>query len=402
MADRFNQLLMRRFDNILDWTPVQKSILLLSILTFVFTQYLLLHLYFLVSPSLYVDTIVLKSTTVWHVFLVISSIVLIKVAKAVNHSVRAQLVVPYVCALYYSVTLVALGYMTGLLTASAGMVMVGAPLLGMVLLGQRVVYVSMAFALLLIFALSLLTAFNYLPYAPLFVPEFWVAPEARLALFASILFFSAPHFVFIVAFADLILRQRKQRDELIEHLSLTDSLTGIANRRAIVEFLQEHLTLAQRKQRPISVLIADLDHFKKINDRHGHLVGDQALRLSAQCLVQAIRESDRLGRYGGEEFLIVFPQTSLQEAAEIAERCRQQLSELELYSDTQQPVSLTASFGVYGVADGQIDMDSLVRLADQNMYRAKQSGRNRVCADQPESIQETSVLPVDEDDDLAR
>lgn len=393
MADRFNELLIRRFDNILDWTPVQRSVLLLSVLAFVFTQYLLLHIYFLLNPSTYVHSAVLENTTKWHVLLVLSSIVLIKLAKAVNHSARAQRIVPYICTLYYSVTLVALGYLIGLLTASAGMVMVGAPLLGMVLLGQRVVYVSMAFALLLVFIVSLLTAFNYIPYAPLFVPEFWVAPEARLALFSSVLFFSAPHFLFIVAFADLILRQRKQRDLLIERLSLTDSLTGIANRRAIVEFLQEHLTLAQRKQRPIAVLIADLDHFKQINDRHGHLVGDQALRLSAQCFLQSIRESDRLGRYGGEEFLIVFPQTRLDEALEIAERCRQQLTEVELYSDTQQPVPLSASFGVYGVTDGQIDIDSLVRLADQNMYRAKQSGRNRVCAEQPDARAETVVLP---------
>lgn len=392
MADRFNTLLIRRFDNILDWTPVQKSILLLSVLAFVFTQYLLMHLYFLVNQNAYVDPVILERTTKLHVLLVLSSIVLIKIAKSVNHLPRAQLIFPYICTLYYSVTLVALGYLTGLLTAAAGMVMVGAPLLGMVLLGQRLVYVSMTFALLLIFILSLLTALNLIPYAPLFIPDFWVAPEARMALFTSVIFFSAPHFVFIIALADLILRQRKQRDELIEHLSLTDSLTGIANRRAITEFLQEHLTLAQRKQRPIAVLIADLDHFKQINDRHGHLVGDQALRLSAQCFVQSIRESDRLGRYGGEEFLIVFPQTSLQEATEIAERCRQQLSEVELYSDTQQPVPLSASFGVYGVADGQVDIDSLVRLADQNMYRAKQSGRNRVCAELPKLMQDIGEL----------
>lgn len=395
VADRFNELLIRRFDNVLDWTPVQKSILLLSVLAFVFTQYLLLHVYFLINPSIYVNPAVLENTTKWHVLLVLSSIVLIKLAKAVNHSPRAQLVVPYICTLYYSVTLVALGYLIGLLTASAGMVIVGAPLLGMVLLGQRVVYVSMAFAMLLIFGLSLLTALNVIPYAPLFVPEFWIAPDARMALFGSVLFFSVPHFVFIVAFADLILRQRQQRDQLIQHLSLTDSLTGIANRRAIVEFLQEHLTLAQRKQRPIAVLIADLDHFKQINDRHGHLIGDQALRLASQCFLQSIRESDRLGRYGGEEFLIVFPQTHLSEALEIAERCRQQLTEVELYSDTQQPVPLTASFGVYGVSDGQVDMDTLVRVADQNMYHAKQSGRNRVCADLPVYATETVVLHAD-------
>ena len=392
MVDRFNALLIRRFDNILDWTPVQKSILLLSILTFVFFQYLLMHVYILTHPSIYVDLAVVQSTTKLHVLLLISSVCLIKFAQSVNHSARAQLIFPYICALYYSVTLVGLGYLTGLLTAASGMVMVGAPLLGIVLLGQRVVYVSMAFALLLIFVLSLLTALNVIPYAPLFHLVFWVDPAARLLLFASILFFSAPHFVFIIALADLILRQRKQRDLMIEHLSLTDSLTGVANRRAITEFLHEHLTLAQRKQQPIALLIADLDHFKQINDRHGHLVGDQALRLAAQCFVQSIRESDRLGRYGGEEFLIVFPHTSVLEATEIAERCRQQLSEVELYSDQQHPVPLSASFGVYGVVDGQIDMDSLVRIADQNMYRAKQSGRNRVCADTPEVVHEAIII----------
>ncbi|MEC7120732.1 MAG: GGDEF domain-containing protein [Pseudomonadota bacterium] len=393
MADRFNDLLLRRFDNILDWTPVQKSVLLMSVLAFIFAQYLLLHWYYLAFPSDYVDVSVATRMTKWHVLLLVSSVAFIVVARRYKKVPRAQVIIPYLCTFYYSITLVGLGYLIGLLTAASGMVMIGAPLLGMVLLGQRVVYVSMAFALVLIFILSLLTALNYIPYAPLFVPEFWIAPEARLSLFSSVLFFSAPHFVFIVAFADLILRQRRQRDEMIRQLSLTDSLTGIDNRRAVCAFLHDQLTLAKRKQRPIAVVIADLDRFKSINDRFGHLIGDQALKLSAACFEATIRESDRLGRYGGEEFLIVFPETSIEEAAEIAERCRQRLTEVKLYAENGQRVALSASFGVYGVPDGQTDMDALVRYADQNMYAAKQAGRNRVCADMPELEQDQTDTP---------
>ncbi|TNC82438.1 MAG: hypothetical protein C9356_03155 [Oleiphilus sp.] len=163
-----------------------------------------------------------------------------------------------------------------------------------------------------------------------------------------------------------------------KRLLLSDGLTGLSNRRYIVEFAYKLLALCKRYQHPISVIILDLDHFKQVNDRYGHHAGDDALQHVAECLRLNLRDSDVAARYGGEEFLILMPETELYTAEEIAERIRQELFNKPLQIQDES-VSITASFGI-SCSDQFPDCDAahLIKQADIALYQAKNAGRNCV------------------------
>ena len=161
-------------------------------------------------------------------------------------------------------------------------------------------------------------------------------------------------------------------------LVLSDSLTGLSNRRYIVEFAHKLLALCQRYEHPISVIMLDVDHFKQVNDAYGHHVGDDALQLVANCLRTKLRDSDVAARYGGEEFLILMPETELLKAEEIAERIRIELAGKSLLVEGK-PVHITASLGVSCSDNLQhCTADLLIKRADAALYDAKKAGRNCV------------------------
>jgi two-component system, cell cycle response regulator len=157
-----------------------------------------------------------------------------------------------------------------------------------------------------------------------------------------------------------------------------DGLTGLLNRSAVMEILHKELARSRRGDQPLSLLLVDLDHFKQINDQNGHLVGDAVLREAAARMKSAIRRYDSLGRYGGEEFLVVLPGCDAAGGAAQAERLRLSLAH-EPFSIGGQAIEVTCSIGctlVSGVSPS--DADSLVREADQALYAAKEHGRNRI------------------------
>lgn len=159
-----------------------------------------------------------------------------------------------------------------------------------------------------------------------------------------------------------------------ERLARTDALTGLNNRRAFVELAEVSLSYCQRNQLPVSTLILDIDHFKRINDSHGHSVGDQVLREVAQVLAGAIRRSDICARTGGEEFAVLLPDTPLAEAAKVAEKVRLAIAAHVTHSQGGE-IRVTASCGV---ASGNESLDALLQQADAAMYQAKEAGRDRV------------------------
>jgi len=157
-----------------------------------------------------------------------------------------------------------------------------------------------------------------------------------------------------------------------------DSLTGLWNRAATFDFLRRELSRARRQRAPVSIVMADIDHFKRINDTHGHLVGDVVLREIARRLSSAVRGYDVTGRFGGEEFLLVFPGCAVRNAVDRAEQLRACVNR-EPVETPEGPISVTLSLGVAGSeATRATDPDLLVRAADAALYRAKSSGRNRV------------------------
>ncbi len=169
---------------------------------------------------------------------------------------------------------------------------------------------------------------------------------------------------------------RKANKEITQ-LAMLDYLTGVMNRRAFIENLQNEMNRASRYALTLSLLLIDLDYFKAINDEHGHLVGDLVLKKVACCLLEHIRPYDLLGRFGGDEFIICLPNTILSTANDIAERIRREIEVLRIQTETIE-LKLTSSIGVI-IYSGQDNdtVDSLISRADTAMYRAK-SNRNCV------------------------
>ena len=183
---------------------------------------------------------------------------------------------------------------------------------------------------------------------------------------------------FDVAELEARLRSGRRIVELEEKLrrqATVDTLTGLLNRGAIMDRLAREMERAQRENHPICVAIVDLDHFKRINDTHGHSAGDAALREAASKMSSVLRPYDAVGRYGGEEFIVVFPSCDESVAMSIAERIRSSIEQrIEIES---KGIEITASIGV-AQADGSLTSDAVIRAADNALFRAKQSGRNRV------------------------
>jgi len=169
---------------------------------------------------------------------------------------------------------------------------------------------------------------------------------------------------------------RLRRD--LEHAARTDELTSVYNRRALFEYAEQDVANARRHGRPVSMLIIDVDFFKRINDNYGHPVGDRVLKDVAAQARQAVREIDRLGRIGGEEFAVILPEADLAQTVDIAERVRSAMRPLPL----QGGISITpcVSVGVASLLPEDRGVEDLYQRADQALYRAKQAGRNRVVA----------------------
>jgi len=176
---------------------------------------------------------------------------------------------------------------------------------------------------------------------------------------------------------DLEQRLRDAREALRDE-ALHDSLTGLLNRPAILDILQKELSRADREQSSVGVILADIDHFKTVNDTCGHRGGDIVLCKVTDKLLSNLREYDNIGRYGGEEFLIVMPGCDVEDAAARAEMLRAKVDE-EAFDVEGRQISLSICMGVTASCEhDQPDVDSLIQAADVAMYRAKRAGRNRV------------------------
>ncbi len=163
-----------------------------------------------------------------------------------------------------------------------------------------------------------------------------------------------------------------------------DPLTGLANRMHIMETLDREVQRTERQHTPVSVIMVDLDHFKRINDTHGHPAGDEVLRQASARMNDAIRSYDAVGRYGGEEFIVVLPGADLKTASIVAERLRRAISDCCVRLPTGN-LQVTASLGVSAIGGGvPIDPEELVKRADAALYQAKDEGRNRVVCAQSE------------------
>ena len=211
------------------------------------------------------------------------------------------------------------------------------------------------------------------------ISTIWMQSPAQ-----TMVFLLAPVFTILISLG-LVVMTKERTDERNRTLATRDELTGLFNRRAILESLAHHLTLAKRGLQPLSLLMVDIDFFKRVNDTYGHPSGDKVLSTMAALLSQHVREQDLVGRVGGEEFLIVLPNTPLEGAIRLAETLRMQVANTEFHCVDGLAIHITASFGACGLdMDKPQDGSELVNQADQALYKAKHSGRNRVDRYEPE------------------
>lgn len=172
----------------------------------------------------------------------------------------------------------------------------------------------------------------------------------------------------------------EQREEL-ERQARYDQLTGVLNRSNALECLHHEFRHAIRQQRPLALIMVDLDYFKDINDTYGHRAGDKVLRRTAEMIHSQLRENDQMGRYGGEEFIILLPDTNIESAMAVAERIRSLIEYSEISTRLHPSIKTTVSAGVAEHSIGTLsDAKMLIEMADQALYLAKNRGRNRVCS----------------------
>jgi diguanylate cyclase (GGDEF)-like protein len=236
------------------------------------------------------------------------------------------------------------------------------PILLMFLLGRRIGL-----------ALSLISLLGALIIA---LGRFGLPENADQMAYAANLVIAA---VAILVLSYVYERAREKAESNLHYLAVTDSLTGLPNRTQLYDNFSGLKAMALRLKTPLSLMLIDLDHFKQVNDRHGHDAGDRVLREVADLLRRRLRKSDQVYRMGGEEFLILMPDTSLEQATRLAEQLRTRFEAMAV-SFQEQSIALTTSIGITAMTGPEENFDTLLRRADQNMYWCKDNGRNRVRA----------------------
>ena len=274
----------------------------------------------------------------------------------------------------------------GPVTTPHVIVLVGGVAVGFFLFEPRAVVSGMLGALFVIGASVVGMIAGWMPYAPMLagapyvdghVSEWWVGVMGVVTAAAGL--------ALVTLFAYLTARLR-DRERRLRDAARTDPLTGVANRRHFTELFALEFERAQRYAGALSCVMLDLDHFKSINDLYGHGIGDRVLVAAAEAFRGCLRAADVIARWGGEEFVLLLPQTDLAGAEAVAERCRRALEEVAIAVGDVQ-VGVTVSVGVAGFpATGLDTPDALMKSADDALYQAKHRGRNRVVTIPPPAM----------------
>ncbi|MEG0488136.1 MAG: GGDEF domain-containing protein [Acinetobacter sp.] len=246
--------------------------------------------------------------------------------------------------------------------------------LGCLFIKRKYIYIVIFPSTVVLLYLIYLSATNQIEYAPVFSEKLNTSNIYKNTYWVgSMAFLYFPIFFMCTSLFEILLNQWRNREQEIKIISEKDGLTNVYNRRSI----SEKLSMLDKHQLSYSIVLLDLDHFKTINDSYGHDIGDRVLRRVASILAQNIRHRDMVGRFGGEEFILILNEDNLSVVKEVAERCRHQIEKTEVQVHNDLCISITASLGI-AIGNQEDSHENIVRLADQALYLAKSRGRNQV------------------------
>ena len=358
-----------------NWTLLNKTMLILSLSIFINLFMLAWDLFVLYQPQFYpwVNLAVIHTHLSLGMIFMSVFIGLLLLCHFCSQQRWVEKFMPMLSVQLFTLVLLIHGYFVGSFSPATMVGYVDWAGVGLILFDRKIIYCALAPATIVLLLLNYLSTFAGLPYAPLFNMEpmnqtvmhpFWVM---------SMFFFLVPLMLVCLFLFEILLSQWRIREATIATLSRIDPLTNVMNRRSIANQLEQ---LHQQRKALYSVVLLDLDHFKHINDNYGHDMGDQVLIQVAECLAQHVREQDMIGRFGGEEFILLLPNTTTEQAQHVAERCRIALTELNFVYE-QQPFSISASFGISSSQNAS-EPQQIIRQADQALYAVKTAGRNQV------------------------
>ncbi|USA52520.1 GGDEF domain-containing protein [Acinetobacter sp. C32I] len=361
---------------VVNWTILKKSILLLILAAFMNLFWISWDIFVLINTQYYewVHLNLVRSQLWTSLIMLVVLLLLIIPCHLFREQLWAQSILPILSVQVFTAMLCHNSYLVGSFSPATMVGYVSVVGVGLVLFDRRMVYCALipaTFALLLCNYLSMI---GVLTYAPLFnmqrlnevsMHPFWVG---------SMMFFLLPIMLACLFLFEILLTQWRTREMTIQVLSRLDPLTNVLNRRSIGSYLEK---LHQQPEPLYSIILLDLDHFKSINDHFGHSMGDQVLVQVAKCLANHLRDQDIIGRFGGEEFILLLPSTTTAQAQNVAERCRLAISQLRFITEHKQEFVISASFGVSSSLSAD-EPHLIISQADQALYAVKAAGRNQV------------------------
>lgn len=370
---------LKQRGNPIDWPHTEKTLLGIGLNMSLFALFFVIATISMLSPGLRSASNPVAVTFTWYFSL--GCMLMWGVLFAFVQRVRRrdpEAMGPAIITVYlFGAPLMVMAVLNGIHSIVTGILLASAPIFGLILFNNRHVYVASALNWLGIILIGIGVNLGWLPDAPLYLKTHASLTDSQLWLLIQVLIgFPSAFLMFLIVIA--LLHGLRKREQKILELSRRDGLTGVWNRRYLMERLEHELAVARRSQRPLSLILLDLDHFKHINDRYGHATGDRVLIEAARSLQACIRDIDHLGRYGGEEFVILLPFCENDMAVAIAERCRRHLESLAIRHE-EEVIPVTSSFGVTTLPVGATCTgEALTHSADLGLYRAKAEGRNRV------------------------
>ena len=363
---------------IINWTVLEKCKLIILLSSGMILSWIIWKLFVLLHPELwkYVNIRLIK-IDMWVCSLTLTLLIfLMYLCHYHAHRIWIQKVIPIVTIYLFALILYHGSYMTGSLSPATAVGYISTVVIGLILFDRWLIYITLIPATLLLLITGCLSLKQYIPYAPVFnIAALKPSPAQHNFWVGSMVFFSVPILIGFFGLFEILLSQWREREYEIKRLSQLDFLTNLLNRRSI----NEALNTLQHDHTPQSyaIILLDVDHFKHINDQYGHHTGDQVLIAIAECLRRHSRQQDKIGRFGGEEFIVLLPQTSLRAARQVAERYRLALETLIISPSKHLHIQVSASFGVASCNEAE-DSSQILTQADQALYLAKACGRNQV------------------------